>query len=366
MKRILLFLAVAMFFISDGFAQATFSTGAMDVNVNQYGRIRLFTPDGTRHLQRASVLVGVSESAVFDYTNDAEELEPTVLIENPLLSDFEIRGAYDNSYSGAPPDVIVRLSAYGWTDAAYTVVKFTVINNETTPMTAMVGLDVIPEINQEYGFDTVTFNADAQVIRFHRGLQENMGMKLLSESLTSLYSFEWYDGYPVDSDYWQWMKTGILQPQYASTTADGPVTITSQADEVIEPGLVTEVFYAMALGADEATMLANIAAAEQKYINWFAGVDDNGPAAGALRLGQNYPNPFEGSTTISYQLPEDGFVSLKVYNSIGQEVAALVNSEMPAGNHTAEFISEDLEPGIYFCRLSFGGEMQTLKMSLVR
>jgi hypothetical protein len=130
--------------------------------------------------------------------------------------------------------------------------------------------------------------------------------------------------------------------------------------------LVTEVFYAMALGADEATMLANIAAAEQKYINWFAGVDDNGPAAGALRLGQNYPNPFEGSTTISYQLPEDGFVSLKVYNSIGQEVAALVNSEMPAGNHTAEFISEDLEPGIYFCRLSFGGEMQTLKMSLVR
>jgi hypothetical protein len=366
MKRTLLLFAASLFLMWDGFSQATFSTGAMDVNVNNYGRIRLFTPDGTRHLQRASILVGASETAVFDYVNDAEELEPTILVENPVMSDFEIKGAYDNSYSGAPPAVIARLNAYGWTDAAYTIIKFTIINSETTSLTAVAGLDIIPEINQEYGFDTVTWNATDQVIRFHRGAQENMGMKLLSGNLNSLYSFEWYDGYSEDASYWGWMKYGMLQPQYVSTTVDGPVTITAQADEIIEPGASIEVFYAMALGADEATMLANIDAAVLKYQAWFTGVGENGLAGHSLRLGKNYPNPFQDNTTIAYQVPGDGFVSLKVFNSIGQEVATLVHGEMAAGDYTEEFNAENLETGIYFCRLSYGQEIQTLKMSLVK
>jgi hypothetical protein len=102
----------------------------MEVNVNTYGRIRLFTPDAVRHLQRASILVGTSSTTVFDYTNDAEELDPTVLVENPLESDFEIYGAYDNTYSNLPPDVIVKLYAYGWTNGSYTIVKFNVQNDE--------------------------------------------------------------------------------------------------------------------------------------------------------------------------------------------------------------------------------------------
>ena len=89
---------------------------------------------------------------------------------------------------------------------------------------------------EEYGFDTVTYNSAADVIRFHRGNQVNMGMKLLSSSLSSLYSFEWYDGYSVDTSLWNWMNHGALQPQYTSTTVDGPVTITAQMPVVLAPG----------------------------------------------------------------------------------------------------------------------------------
>ena len=365
MKKLLLCLTALILFCTESYSQATFSTGAMDVGVSQYGRIRLYTPDGTRQLQRASILVATAPDAVFDYQNDAEELEPTILVANPTQSDFEIYGAYDNAYSGAPPDVIVKLRAFGWTNESYTIVKFNIYNDETAALNAEAGLDIIPEINQEYGFDTVTYNAEKGVIRFHRGNQVNMGMKLLSAPLTSLYSFEWYDGYEVDTSYWNWMHFGSLQPHYFSTTVDGPVTITSQAGVSLAPGASFNVYYALALGADETAMLANIAAAEVKYQGLITGVDDLKPAAG-FSLDQNSPNPVRSSTSIRYQIPEDGFVTLRVYNVVGNEVASLVNSNQQRGTHTITFNANDLSSGLYFYKLTFGDQVRTNKMFVVK
>jgi hypothetical protein len=361
MKKLLLFIA-AMSFITCGYSQATFNTGTLQVDVNAYGRIRLFTPDDTRHLQRASILVGASSTAVFDYPNDSEELDPTVLVENPEESDFEIYGAYDNSYSNLPPDVIVKLNAYGWTNGSYTVVKFNIENAEVSAIDALIGLDIIPELNQEYGFDAVTYNSEAGVIRFHRDDQVNMGIKLLSHPLTSLFSFEWYDGYSVDEDYWDWMNFGSLQPEYVSNTADGPVTITSQDAIALNSGQSVDVYYALALGADEATMLSNMAAAAEKYQFMLVAVEDNPDTRNELILEQNYPNPFNVSTDISYELPENGFVSLKVYDVTGREVAELVNAAQTAGKYSVQLDAQNLTDGLYFCTLRLEGQVKTMKI----
>ncbi|MEI6433693.1 MAG: T9SS type A sorting domain-containing protein [Bacteroidota bacterium] len=366
MKKILLFNVLALLFILNSYSQAIFNTGALSVDISQYGRIRLLTPDGKRHLQRASILVETSKTSVFDYTNDAEQLEPTVLVANPSLSDFEIYGAYDNSYSSLPPDVNVTLNAYGWNNGSYTIVKFNIKNMQTDAMNASAGLDIIPEINQEYGFDTVTYNSAAGVIRFHRGNQVNMGMKLLSASLSSLYSFEWYDGYSVDSSYWNWMNHGALQPQYVSNTVDGPVTITAQLPIVTAPGGSFNVYYALALGANEQAMLSNISAAALKYQSLITSVNDIESSVNRLNLGQNQPNPFNHSTTISYQLPEAGFVSLKVYNVLGNEVATLVNSNQTRGTHTIDFNSKDLPGGIYYYTLRFNDQVKSNKMLRIK
>jgi len=365
MKNFLLFLAIMVVSIIDGYSQASFNTGALEVSVSEYGRIRLFTPDGTRHLQRASIIVGTA-SGVFDYTNDAEALDPTVLVATPLMSDYEIYGSNDNSYSELPPDVIVKYNAFGWNNGGYTIIKFNITNAEATPMTPLIGLDIIPELNEEYGFDTVTYNSSEGIIRFHRGAQVNMGMKLLSDPLTSLYSFEWYDGYTVDADYWNWMNYGLMQPEYISTTVDGPVTITSQDEVAINPGESFEVFYAMALGADEQTMLSGISAAVQKYQSWFNAVEDIGLPVNEIKLVQNYPNPFDHSTTISYQLPGDGFVSLKIFNTIGKEVATLVDSKQKGGLHKFVFDAKDLAGGVYYCTLRFNDQVKSNKMFLVK
>lgn len=366
MKKLLLVFAVVLLSVSESFSQASFNTGGIEVYVNQYGRIRLYAADGIQQLERASILVGVSETEVFDYTNDSEELDPTELVANPTLSDFEIYGSYDNAYSELPPEVIVKLNAYGWNSGSYCVVRFTVINDDANSMTASMGLDIIPFINEEYGFDTVTFLGDDGVIRFHRGNQMNLGMKLLSASLTSLYSFEWYDGYSLDSDLWTWMNSGSLQPEYISTTIDGPVSITSQAPVLLAPDASFEVFYAMALGVDETEMLANMATADEKYNAWFTSVNEIGPNSKGLVLGKNYPNPFNEVTTINYQLPQDGFVSLKIYDAIGNEVSSLVNSKQASGAHSIDFDAAGLAAGVYYYTLKIDNLVKTNKMVISR
>jgi hypothetical protein len=366
MKKKVLFIPMMLFFIINSYSQASFNTGALRIDVSEYGRIQLYTTAGIQQLERGSLLVGTSPTTVFDYQNDANTLDPTILVLPPSISDFEIYGSYDNSYSGDPPDVIETLNAYGWTNGGYSIVKFNVTNSGTTSYNASTGLDLIPYLNETYGFDSVTYNSAAGVIRFHRGTDENMGVKLLSDTLSSLYSFEWYDGYTVDTSYWNWMHYGSLQSEYASNTVDGPVTITSQSAVTLAPGASYNVYYAFALGADEATLLANIAAAEEKYESVFVSVQNIDPSANAFYLGQNSPNPFNQSTTISYKLPEDGFVSLRVYNAVGNEVAVLVNSDQTRGSHTVQFNANGLPGGMYYYTLRFNDQVRSNKMSLVK
>jgi hypothetical protein len=81
---------------------------------------------------------------------------------------------------------------------------------------------------------------------------------------------------------------------------------------------------------------------------------------------QNYPNPFNPSTVISFNLPQSHLVTLKVYNFIGQEVASLAENTFTAGSHSLQFQANNLASGVYFYRLTAGGQSITKKMLLIK
>ncbi|MCG6958658.1 T9SS type A sorting domain-containing protein [bacterium BMS3Abin03] len=83
-------------------------------------------------------------------------------------------------------------------------------------------------------------------------------------------------------------------------------------------------------------------------------------------LYQNYPNPFNPKTKIGFRIAEFGFVSLKVYDVLGEEITTIINEEKSAGNYEVEFDANNLPSGIYFCRLKAGSYIQTKKLLLLK
>ena len=105
--------------------------------------------------------------------------------------------------------------------------------------------------------------------------------------------------------------------------------------------------------ASEGTLASNLLEADQSI-----------PETYALR--QNFPNPFNPSTEILFDLPEDAMVSLVVYDVLGREVARLVQEELRAGTHRARFDAGNFPSGVYFYRIQAGDFQHTSRMTFLK
>jgi hypothetical protein len=83
-------------------------------------------------------------------------------------------------------------------------------------------------------------------------------------------------------------------------------------------------------------------------------------------LEQNFPNPFNPSTTIAYSIPKDGHVEMRIFDVIGRETATLVDRFQQAGKYRASFDASSLPSGVYIYRLMSSGFVATRRMVLVR
>ena len=86
----------------------------------------------------------------------------------------------------------------------------------------------------------------------------------------------------------------------------------------------------------------------------------------SYNLFQNYPNPFNPNTTIKYEIPKDGLVTLKIYDILGAEVATLVNEERSAGRYEVNFDASSLASGVYIYRLNVNDYANVKKMILLK
>jgi len=96
------------------------------------------------------------------------------------------------------------------------------------------------------------------------------------------------------------------------------------------------------------------------------GVNQKNKLPTSFSLQQNFPNPFNPTTTIIYSIPKSCFVSIKVYDILGREVTTIVNENKLAGNYTVQFNAVKLTSGIYFYRMQAGDFVQTKKLILIK
>lgn len=95
-------------------------------------------------------------------------------------------------------------------------------------------------------------------------------------------------------------------------------------------------------------------------------ISNNSELPNVYSLNQNYPNPFNPVTKINFNVPKQGFVSLKVFDVLGREVRTLVNEIQEPGSYSVDFNGTALTSGVYFYRLESNGFVDIKKMTLIK
>ena len=99
---------------------------------------------------------------------------------------------------------------------------------------------------------------------------------------------------------------------------------------------------------------------------YFVGIPDYvNPSTANLNL-KNYPNPFSSTTTIEFELPYQGNTSLKVYDLLGEEVDNLLDEKLSLGKHTIDWNATLMQPGIYYLKISFERQSETIKLLCIQ
>jgi hypothetical protein len=97
-------------------------------------------------------------------------------------------------------------------------------------------------------------------------------------------------------------------------------------------------------------------------------IDDQGynSVPQKFELDQNYPNPFNPVTNIRFSIPKENFVTLKIYNVVGEEIATLVNEEIAAGSYSITWNGEILPSGVYYYKITTSNSSMVKKMVLIK
>lgn len=336
--------------------------------VNGYGRVRVFGgTDSLQQFDRFSILAGVGAGKVFDYWNDSEIVED-VTTPTPTVSDLEYYSVFNNTYSALPPKFTGKLRTYQWFGNKYAIGKYELVNDSSVAYTTSIGFEFIPKVNNTYGLETVDYNAAKGVVYTYKTGETYSGVKILNTQTTGVVSFDWYEGYNLSDDsLWMWLNKKTFTNTFTAGT-DGATTILNSETFTIPAGGSKTIYVAYAADATLNGFLAQIDSAVARYNRvWAVSIDKTSDLVpGTFAVEQNYPNPFNPSTIINFSVPSQEFVSVRVFNLLGEEVSTLVNNELTAGNYSVTFNAEGLQSGVYFYSVSVGSNNITKKMMLTK
>jgi len=168
-----------------------------------------------------------------------------------------------------------------------------------------------------------------------------------------------------DKEKWTTLSSGIVKKDIGYVDAS---YVVSSGPYKIAANQNLKVAYVVAAGDNLPDLRNAIKQSRIQYKALIDDIDEEKTIPAEYSLSQNYPNPFNPETTISYSIPKAEHVTLKVYDVLGREVAALVDEFKQAGVHHSSFITlrSSLTSGVYFYRLQAGSFVQSKKMILLK
>ena len=279
----------------------------------------------------------------------------------------------DASYGAAPPAVGMRMLK--------TPIRRNAGPNDTLPMTSFVqisrtgGGGVVCE--QEPGSNPMT------AYNFMRGFKKDETPWLNAASIPPYQTKYCYTGDPETGTGWT-EYTGSIRNCGGSLS--GPVEPNAPRDVkyvlsmgrdnfTFNPGDTQVVVMAqmMAKGSNNKNSVTKLKQLSDNVYNSFKGgnisigiIPGSSEAVTSFSLSQNYPNPFNPVTTIKFQIPENTFASLKIYDVSGKEISTIVNENLSRGEYEYLWNANNFPSGIYFYRLETESFTQTRKMILVK
>jgi hypothetical protein len=377
MKAVTILLALVLPLLVSDLAQSQVAggTGTMGFQLGTYGRVRVDIPvyPGTRQLDRLSMVVALSSTNVFDYTEDSENLEVPSLTTGGI-ADTIATVLTDNSYSNIEPNVRVRVTVYSWHNDDFVIAKYTVTNVNTSAYTLFLGVFGIPKPSNSYGGETVAYDATKKVAYFFRtGETPHIGVKVLSGEPSSFHVLDW-DVYSPNpdadeaTDATRYDMTAIAGFD-ASLTAgvNGSAYNLNAGERTLAPGDSAIVYYGIISTASLEELLLEADSVQSRYDGTFTGIKPvSDVVPGEFSLSPNYPNPFNPETRITFAVKSSVPTTLKVYDLLGREVATLVDERLAPGSYSVPFHGEGLASGTYLYTLTAGSYRETRRMMLVR
>jgi hypothetical protein len=251
MRQALACIVLALVLTASAQAQVAGGTGTVGYQLGVYGRVRVDVPvyPATRQLDRLSFIAALNSTHVFDYTQDAQNVEMPSRTTGGI-ADTIGTVVIDNSFSSAEPNVRVRVTVYSWHGDDCFVVKYTLTNTNTSPYTLTLGGFVIPKPSNTYGGETVAYDATKKVSYFFRTAQTPyVGVKVLSGDPSSFHALDWdaYSPNPssdaaTDSTrYWMATQPGFDGPLTAGV--NGSAFNLNAGQQTVAAGASVTVFY---------------------------------------------------------------------------------------------------------------------------
>jgi predicted lipoprotein with Yx(FWY)xxD motif len=180
--------------------------------------------------------------------------------------------------------------------------------------------------------------------------------------MTQVVTMTWNDGTSVwdnsDKSLYTYENDEMVEMIYQEW--DGAKYVNSLRNSIEETDLEFITLYQVWDGSDWVNYMRMI-----YHYRTTTGVEDSERPV-SFNLEQNFPNPFNPSTTISYSVSETQHVNLKIFNVLGQVVATLVNEEIPTGTYKVQFNAAGLSSGIYYYRIETAGISETKSMLLLK